>query len=349
MQTITAQQRWLSGFSGPAIGVQILAASHGRQAALDGSSALAGDRDRSQCQLSLRVGPRILPGTHFVEHRGATSVACVTNTSGQGADNDDQSVSLVSGQSATLQEAVSAAAELIEVARKIVVLTGAGISTDSRIPDFRGPQGVWTKNPGAEKQATLQNYMVDQEMRRRSWRNRLDSPMWAAEPNPGHYALTGLERRRKLHLLVTQNVDGLHHDAGSNPERIVEIHGTAKHVGCMSCSYRAPMQEVLNRVRLGEDDPACPLCSGILKSATISFGQSLITEDLERAQEAAETCDLVLAVGSTLAVYPIAAVVPVAKRSGAGVVIVNGSPTEMDELGDVVVNGSISEVLPQLC
>ena len=255
----------------------------------------------------------------------------------------------MSGQEVDLGAAVTAAASLIEEAARIVVLTGAGISTDSRIPDFRGPQGVWTKNPGAEKQATLQNYLADAEMRKQSWRNRLDSPMWAAEPNPGHYALTGLERRRKLLLLITQNVDGLHHEAGSDPERIVEIHGTAKHVGCMSCTYRAPMQEVLDRVRQGEDDPDCPDCRGILKSATISFGQSLVAEDLQRAQTAAENCDLVLAVGSTLGVYPIAAVVPVAKRSGAGVVIINGSPTEMDEIGDVVVRGSISEVLPQLC
>ena len=257
--------------------------------------------------------------------------------------------SLVSGRVASLHEAVRAAAELVEGATRIVVLTGAGISTDSRIPDFRGPQGVWTKNPGAEKQATLQNYLADPEMRRQAWRNRLDSPIWAADPNPGHYALTGLERRRKLLLLVTQNVDGLHHDAGSDPDRIVEIHGTARQVGCMSCSYQAPMQEVLDRVRQGDDDPACPLCSGILKSATISFGQNLIAADLERAQEAAETCDLVLAVGSTLSVYPIAAVVPVAKRSGARIVIVNGSPTEMDMFGDVVVKGPISTVLPQIC
>lgn len=255
----------------------------------------------------------------------------------------------MAGAPALLADAIGAAAGLIEEAQRILVLTGAGISTDSRIPDFRGPQGVWTKNPEAEKQATLQNYLSDPEMRRRSWRNRLDSPMWAAEPNPGHYALTNLERRRKLLLLITQNVDGLHHDAGSDPERIVEIHGTAKHVGCMSCGYRAPMQEVLDRVRQGEDDPECPLCGGILKSRTISFGQSLVAEDLQRSQTAAENCDLLLAVGSTLGVYPIAAVVPVAKRHGASVVIVNGSPTEMDELGDVVVKGSISQVLPQLC
>ncbi len=275
------------------------------------------------------------------------------NESAGASDNSDGHEdldSLVDGEVAPLEEAVAASARMVAEAEKIVVLTGAGISTDSRIPDFRGPQGVWTKNPEAEKQATLQNYMSDPEMRRRSWRSRLDSPVWAAEPNRGHFALTELEARRKLDLLITQNVDGLHQLAGSNDERIVEVHGTMRQVGCMGCGdYLVPMQDVLNRVRLGEDDPECPKCGGILKSATISFGQNLVAEDLQRAQTASESCDLMLAVGSTLAVYPIANAVPIAKNSGAGVVIVNGSPTEMDELGDVVVRGSISDVLPQIC
>jgi NAD-dependent deacetylase len=237
---------------------------------------------------------------------------------------------------------------MIGHAERVVVLTGAGISTDSRIPDFRGPQGVWTKNPGAEKQATLQNYIAEPEVRRTSWRNRLDSPVWGAEPNPGHYALLRLEQQRKLHLLITQNIDGLHHDAGTNEENIVEVHGSVREVVCLSCDYRAPMRVALDRVRLGDRDPSCPACGGILKSATISFGQSLVAEDLQRAEHAAQTCDLIVAVGSTLAVYPIANVVPVAKSHGAGVVIINGSPTEMDGLADVVVRGSISDVLPQI-
>lgn len=259
--------------------------------------------------------------------------------------------SRVDGRPASQDEAVDRAADLITRASRVVVLTGAGISTDSRIPDFRGPQGVWTKNPEAEKRATLQNYMADAEVRRRAWRERLDSPVWAAEPNRGHFALTRLETRRKLHLLITQNVDGLHHAAGVDPERVVEIHGTLREVVCMApgCSYAVPMQEALNRVRLGEDDPPCPTCGGILKSATISFGQDLVYDDLVRAQAAAETCDLLLAVGTTLAVYPIANVVPVAKSRGAAVVIVNGSPTEMDHLADVVVRGSLSDLLPAIC
>ncbi len=243
---------------------------------------------------------------------------------------------------------MTAAAAMIDLAERVTVLTGAGISTDSRIPDFRGPQGVWTKNPGAEKRATLQHYLADPEHRRRVWMSRLDSPVWGAEPNPGHTALLRLEARRKLHLLITQNIDGLHHAAGSNPDRIVEVHGSLREVVCMSCDYRAPMQAVLDRVRQGEHDPDCPRCGGILKSDTISFGQSLVPSDIERADQAAATCDLLLAVGSTLSIFPVARAVPIAKTAGATVVIVNGSPTEMDHIADVVVNGSISEVLPTI-
>lgn len=245
----------------------------------------------------------------------------------------------------SVHDSAKAAARLVDEADWVVVLTGAGISTDSRIPDFRGPQGVWTKNPAAEKSATLQHYVAEPEVRRQAWRVRLDSPMWAAEPNPGHRALLRLERRRKLHTLVTQNVDGLHHAAGSDPARIVEVHGTAREVACLHCDYRDPMQVALDRVRLGEEDPDCPHCGGILKSATVSFGQNLVPEDIRRANDAAVACDLLLAVGSTLAVFPVARMVPLAKQTGASVVILNGEATEMDHLADVVVRGSISELL----
>ena len=237
---------------------------------------------------------------------------------------------------------------LIAAAKRIVVLTGAGISTESGIPDFRGPQGVWTKNPAAEKLATLQNYVSDPEVRKLAWQRRLHSETWAAQPNAGHRALLELERQGKLHTLITQNIDGLHQRAGSSPERIVEIHGTVHEVVCLQCDERAPMQRALDRVRAGEEDPPCRSCGGMLKSATISFGQSLVQEDLLRSDRAARACDLLLAIGSTLAVYPIAAVVPLAKRAGAKLVIVNGDATEMDEIADAVVRGRIGEVLPQL-
>jgi NAD-dependent deacetylase len=247
-----------------------------------------------------------------------------------------------------LDRPLKAARRFIDEARRIVVLTGAGISTDSGIPDFRGPQGVWTRNPEAERMATIQHYVADPEVRKRSWRSRLESPALSAEPNEGHRALVALERRGKLLALLTQNVDGLHQEAGSSPSLVVEIHGTAREVTCLSCGERAPMERALARVRAGEDDPPCRTCGGILKSATISFGQGLVPEDLRRAEQAARGCDLMLAVGTKLSVYPIAGVVPVAKEAGAGVVIINAEPTEMDSLADVVLRGSISVVLPRL-
>src|SRR5439155_14754035 len=236
----------------------------------------------------------------------------------------------------------------IAEAERVVVLTGAGISTESGIPDFRGPQGVWTKNPEAEKQATIQHYVADPEVRKRAWRSRLDSPAWSAQPNAGHRALVALERRGKLETLITQNVDGLHQAAGSAPDRVIEIHGTMREVVCLDCGERAPMERALARVRAGETDPRCRSCRGLLKSATISFGQGLVPEDLQRAQQAAARCDLMLTVGTKLSVYPIAGVVPVAKRARARVVIINAEPTEMDELADAVLHGSISTLLPSL-
>jgi NAD-dependent deacetylase len=241
-----------------------------------------------------------------------------------------------------------AARRLVDAAERVVVLTGAGISTESGIPDFRGPQGVWTRDPQAEKMATIQHYVADPEVRKRAWQSRLHSPAWTAEPNAGHRALVVLERRGKLHTLITQNVDGLHAKAGSDPARIVEIHGTMREVVCLSCDERAPMERALARVRAGEADPPCRSCGGILKSATISFGQGLVREDLMRAQRAAETCDLLLAVGTTLAVFPIAGVVPVAKEAGARLVILNAEPTAMDDLADTVLRGSIGQILPRL-
>ena len=236
----------------------------------------------------------------------------------------------------------------IDGAERVVALTGAGISTDSGIPDFRGPQGVWTRNPGAEKLATLQHYLADPDVRRRAWRSRIESPAWQAKPNAGHLAFVTLERRGKLHALITQNVDGLHLAAGSSPERVIEIHGTLHEVLCLGCGERAPTERVLARVRAGEADPPCRSCGGILKTATISFGQGLVSGDLARSEGVARSSDLLLAVGTKLSVWPIAGVVPVAKEAGARVVIVNAEPTEMDELADAVLRGSISELLPRV-
>ena len=233
-------------------------------------------------------------------------------------------------------------------AQRIVVLTGAGISTDSGIPDFRGPNGVWTKNPAAEKMATIQHYLADPEVRKAAWRSRNENPAFHAEPNAGHRAVVELARQGKLHAVITQNVDGLHQKAGLADELVVEVHGTIWWTRCWECQDRRPMDETLARVEAGEQDPPCSVCGGILKSDTISFGQALIPEVIDRAMEVSQECDLMLAVGSTLAVYPVAGCVPVAKSAGARVVIVNGGPTEMDVIADAVLHGPIGTILPAL-
>lgn len=247
-----------------------------------------------------------------------------------------------------MNEQLELARALIADARRITVLTGAGISTASGIPDFRGPNGVWTQNPKAEKVATLKHYLEDPEIREIAWQNRLRSPAWSAEPNDGHRALVELERRGKLHALITQNIDELHQRAGSDPDRVIEVHGTMFTTVCWTCGDKHPMAVTLERVRGGEVDPPCLSCGGVLKSDTISFGQALVPEVIARALSAAEACDLFLAIGSTLSVFPAANTVPRAKAAGARVVIVNGGPTDMDRYADVVVNGDISEVLPAL-
>jgi NAD-dependent deacetylase len=237
----------------------------------------------------------------------------------------------------------------IDASRRVVVLTGAGISTDSGIPDFRGPKGLWTRNPAAEAQSTIHNYLADPQVRRAAWRSRLDHSAWTARPNRGHLALVALERRGKLHALITQNVDELHQIAGNAPERVIEVHGTIRRVMCWGCGRRAPMEEALARVRAGEADPACPSCGGILKSDTISFGQALDPALIDRALRAATEADLMLAVGTTLQVYPVAGAVPLAKDSGARVVIMNDQPTALDAIADALLSGPIGDLLPSIC
>jgi NAD-dependent deacetylase len=237
----------------------------------------------------------------------------------------------------------------IDAATAVAVLTGAGISTDSGIPDFRGPQGVWTKNPAAEKASRIEYYVSDPEVRKARWRQmveRKETP--APQPNAGHRALVTLERRGKLSALITQNVDGLHLAAGNDPALIVEVHGNTREVSCLSCGERAAIERALARVAAGEDDPPCRTCGGILKTATVSFGQSLPVDAMVRAEAAAESCDVMLAIGTTLGVWPVAGVVPLARQSGARVVILNAEPTEMDSLADAILRGSISDVLPRL-
>jgi NAD-dependent deacetylase len=244
---------------------------------------------------------------------------------------------------------VGEARRMVDAAARVVVLTGAGISTESGIPDFRGPRGVWTRNPAAEKQSTIQNYLAEPEVRKAAWRARLDSPAWSAAPNAGHRALVTLERRGKLLALVTQNIDELHQRAGQSPKLMVEVHGSMRRVMCWQCGRRAPMEDALDRVRAGEEDPPCRDCGGILKSDTVSFGQSLVPAVIDRALSAAAEGDLLLAIGTTLQVQPVASMVPIAARAGAQIVIVNDQPTAMDALADVVVREPIGSVLTRIC
>jgi NAD-dependent deacetylase len=233
-------------------------------------------------------------------------------------------------------------------ARAVTVLSGAGISTDSGVPDFRGPQGVWTRDPAAQRMFTLQGYLADPELRRRAWRNRLDHPAWRAEPNAGHRALVELERSGRLAGIVTQNIDGLHQRAGSDPAKVVEIHGTLFEVECLGCGRTTTMRAALDRVAAGDPDPACTGCGGIQKAATISFGQALRPAVLAAATELAAGCDLFLAVGTTLQVQPAAGLAEVAVRGGARLVILNLDPTPYDPMAAAVLRAPIGATLPRL-
>ncbi len=243
---------------------------------------------------------------------------------------------------------VARAAGLLAHAGRVTVLTGAGVSTDSGIPDFRGPQGVWTRDPKAERLSSIQAYVDDPEVRRESWRQRAAHPVWSARPGPAHEALVTLERTGKLVALLTQNIDELHQAAGSSPERVVELHGTLHHVVCLCCEVRAPMAEALERVAAGEQDPPCVHCGGILKSATISFGQALDTRVIMKAHAAAQNCDVLVAAGSSLGVHPAAGFVEVAADAGADVVIVNAEPTPYDDIAAVALRGGTGELLPRI-
>ncbi|MGI8926879.1 MAG: SIR2 family NAD-dependent protein deacylase [Tepidiformaceae bacterium] len=245
-------------------------------------------------------------------------------------------------------ETIATIAGWLRAARHIVALTGAGISTESGIPDFRGPQGLWTKDPAAEKRATLQHYLANRDARVQSWRNRLDGALGGAEPNAGHFALVALEGKGRLQALVTQNVDGLHLRAGTSPAILTEIHGTVREYRCMGCPSRGPIEAVIERVRAGEEDPPCRDCGGVLKAATISFGQDLVAEDLARSQEEAAAADLFLAIGTTLTVYPVALMPEIALGRGARLVIINAGETPFDPWAAAVLRTPIGQVLPQI-
>lgn len=243
---------------------------------------------------------------------------------------------------------LATAAQWVTSASAVTVLSGAGVSTESGIPDFRGPQGVWTKDPSAAALSTIDTYVSDPDVRRRAWLARRDHPGWQAAPGAGHRAIVDLERAGKLHTVITQNIDELHQRAGNDPNKVIEVHGTMFQVQCLSCGLRTSMAQALERVTAGEDDPACLFCGGIQKSATISFGQALEPRVLDAAVTAARSCDLFLAVGSTLTVHPVAGLCVEAAEAGARLVIVNADETPYDHIADAVVHEPIGTALPQL-
>ncbi|MFR9675538.1 SIR2 family NAD-dependent protein deacylase [Streptomyces sp. TR06-5] len=230
----------------------------------------------------------------------------------------------------------------------VAILSGAGISTDSGIPDYRGPQGLWKKDPEAEKLVTFDSYMADPEIRRRSWRMRRDSPLWNAEPNDAHRAVAHLEQSGTPVRVLTQNVDGLHQLAGVPDRKVLELHGTSRRVTCTRCGAASTMAEALARVEAGEEDPECRGCGGILKSATVMFGQSLDPEVLGQAVAVSKACDVFVAVGTSLQVQPAASLAGLAAEHGARLVIVNAEPTPYDGLAEEVVREPIGVALPGL-
>ncbi|GAA2310311.1 NAD-dependent deacetylase [Streptomyces caniferus] len=230
----------------------------------------------------------------------------------------------------------------------VAILTGAGISTDSGIPDYRGPNGLWRRDPEAEKLVTYDTYMGDPEIRRRSWRMRQDSPAFRAEPNAAHEAVARMERSGTPVRVITQNVDGLHQRAGMPERKVLELHGTVRAVTCTRCHARSSMREALARVTAGETDPPCLVCGGILKSATVMFGERLDPEVLGTALGVAKAAEVFLAVGTTLQVQPAASLAGVAAEHGARLIIVNAEPTPYDELADEVIREPIGSALPRL-
>lgn len=228
------------------------------------------------------------------------------------------------------------------------MFTGAGVSTESGIPDYRGPDGAWTKDPDAAKYVDIEHYVNDPDIRRRSWARRAQHPAWRVKPNAAHHALVDLEKDGRLRALITQNIDGLHQAAGSTPEKVVEVHGNLFGVECLSCGGQTTMRAALDRIAAGEADPDCLECGGILKSATIFFGQSLKPEVLRAGALAAMECDVFLAVGTSLTVHPVAGLVKVAVEARARLIICNAQPTPYDEFASVIVREPAGEALPAI-
>ncbi|MDE1174329.1 MAG: NAD-dependent deacylase [Parvibaculaceae bacterium] len=241
---------------------------------------------------------------------------------------------------------IEALRKRIDEAAQVVIFTGAGISTESGIPDFRSPGGVWTRYAPIY----FNEFVASAESRREAWRRKfeLDETLLTARPNKGHRAIARLAHIGKVRHVITQNIDNLHQDSGLSENQVIELHGNGTYATCLDCGARHELEAIKAAFLLDEEPPVCRLCGGIVKSATISFGQAMPEEPMRRAREATLACDLFLAVGSSLQVYPAAGFPILARRNGADLVILNREPTPLDDIASLVIHEEIGAVLAQV-
>jgi NAD-dependent deacetylase len=247
-----------------------------------------------------------------------------------------------------LQEQIEETAGFVLKARRIVVFTGAGVSTESGIPDFRGPDGIWSKYDPED--FTIDKFLSDRRVRKMHWEFLAGGAlnMTHAQPNPAHYAIAELEKMGKLYGVVTQNVDGLHQKAGVSDNLVFQLHGDLSHARCLNCNARYSMEEVVGWLQEDIDEPECPRCKGMLKPDAVFFGEQLPFEVLMESERRSRTCDVCLVLGSSLVVYPAALIPRYARQAGAKLVIINVGPTEMDAMADVRIEGKAGEVAPRI-
>ena len=248
----------------------------------------------------------------------------------------------------TMDEQIEAVADLIVSSDKVLVFTGAGVSTESGIPDFRGAGGIWSKYDPED--FTIQKFLADSRVRKMHWELLAggELSMTTVQPNPAHQAITDLEAIGKLYGVITQNVDGFHQKAGISEDMVFQLHGDLSHAKCLSCSQRYPMEEVAEWLKVGLDEPECKSCQGMLKPDAVLFGEQLPLDVLTESEHRSRTCDLCIVMGSTLSVYPAALLPQYAHQSGAKLVIINMGPTELDSLADIRIEGKAGEIAPKI-
>ena len=242
-----------------------------------------------------------------------------------------------------MTDAIEKVVQFLRDAKRVVVFTGAGVSTESGISDFRSPDGIWSRYDPED--FTIQRFIVDKEARKRNWQLRKELIGANYQPNPAHRAIVELEKIGILLCVITQNIDGLHYAAGNSEGKIIELHGTIKFAKCLDCDDRLPTVNVLKRIEQGEEDPHCRKCGGLLKAATVSFGEAMPPDKMQRAEQCSRSCDLFIVVGSSLQVFPAASMPVIAKHNGSKLVIINYTPTEMDPMADVVIHAKAGSAM----